>query len=395
MKNVIIYLQGMAWRNIGGTEDRSLLMSCRTPTLRALARLGRSGFASLENAADLRREGLVPAAVCGASGDALRRVHRGGLEAAGVAALPEDRIWYRADFVTLVDGTIREPAVRGLTEAETRALAEALQSVWQSRDIVALVAGPGHLLLGLAKADGPWPTGFSPWRRVGDEPMPPLQQSEEARSLAALEEEIHERLRDHEINQVRLDLGENPANGLSLWGGGSCPDPLSVHPVHGRSGAVWAPGAWGRGLAGWLGMAPLAGVAPNVARNSAEAFPPGRVLEAVREHDLLLLPVEAPEFAGVQDAPLDLAAYLERCDRFLLAPLLAMLEAHRPWRLLLLADAPPFVMGDDEDLERSLVLLAGEKMVPDAVTHWHEEACTEGGLGSITVDSLFETFWKT
>ncbi len=393
MKRVLVYLQGMAWRNAPGSEDRSVLMSCRTPTLRALARKGRSGSFQLDDAEALRQTGLLPAALHGVPADTLREVGRGGLEAAGISALPEDRFWYRADFVAMDDETLRDPAVPGLTAPETRSLAAALEEVWRKHEIVALVMGPGHLLLGVPPGKAPLSVGCPSWCRMEEEPMPPLLGMAGGATLTALEEEIRDRLLDHEVNQVRVDLKESPANALCLWGGSRCPDPLPTQIPAGSSGAVWAPGAWGRGLAGWLGLTPVDGGSLAAAPGHAPVFPTARMVESLRENDALLIPVEAPELAGVGRGLAHIAAYLERCDRAVLAPLAELLEAHRPWRLLLLADAAPFATGESEALRTVLACMAGESIVPDAADAWNEETCMEGGLGSITTDSLRNTFW--
>ena len=61
---------------------------------------------------------------------------------------------------------------------------------------------------------------------------------------------------------------------------------------------------------------------------------------------------------------------------------------------MILAD--PWIASEQDldEVPRILALLAGDGTVPDPVTHWDEQACQEGGLGSITLVHLIEKLWE-
>lgn len=75
--------------------------------------------------------------------------------------------------------------------------------------------------------------------------------------LADLIEKSSRFLQEHEINRVRVDLGENPASAIWLWGQGKRPKFPGFKQRYGVSGAVFSQADFGRGLAKALGMSVL------------------------------------------------------------------------------------------------------------------------------------------
>lgn len=395
MKHVVVYLQGVAESEPRLGPARSALSTARAPTLRQWARSGRSGWldtAGLGVAA--RRPELLLALFCGASPEAVRGAGVGGLEALGVGGLPPDRFWYRGDFVTMDGDRLRNAGLQDLTEAETRVLVEDLAEVWAAHDAVAFMTAPGQVVVGLRHEDGTWPAGVAPWTPGHPERLPGLRITETARRFASLQVALRERLQGHDINRVRVDLGEDPANAVWLWGGSLQPAPFPLAEGRRSAGCVWAATPLARGLAAGLRFATMTAALPGDKRSPSDVLSVARLTEALRACDTLLVPVDRPASSGLQEEALGVrSAYVDLCDRQVLAPLAAVLEAFRPYRLVLLADADLF-SAEASARESLCLLLTGERVVPDFCAEWCELACHEGGLGSITLGPLLETFWE-
>ncbi len=63
--------------------------------------------------------------------------------------------------------------------------------------------------------------------------------------------------------------------------------------------------------------------------------------------------------------------------------------------MLVLADPAITSAADLDRVPWILALLAGAGVVPDQADRWNEQACQNGGLGSITLEHLIEKLWET
>lgn len=102
---------------------------------------------------------------------------------------------------------------------------------------------------------------------------------------------------------------------------------------------------------------------------------------AEQEKDFVMVYVEAPYGSGRYGAPVDKIKALEDMDRFILAPLMEILRAFKPYRIGLVSDG--IVSSADGRPEQGNMpfVMAGTGVIPDAVRVWNEEACAKGALG--------------
>ena len=222
-------------------------------------------------------------------------------------------------------------------------------------------------------------------------------EAEEARSLLNefLEDlqDVNPVLRRMLENEVRVDLGENPANALWLWGGGTAE---ALGPLRAQSrpdGLVLSRGRTARAVANLTGMSYLEHKDPFAEEPEPQVVPVVALVEALRGRDLILVHVPSPhEMGGYGDATRKVRA-LDRLDINLLAPLKTVLDAYRPYRLALLPDG---AVSSDTGLplaDALPVLLAGEGIEPDEVDRWDEPACAGGGLGSMDIEHFSQILW--
>lgn len=147
---------------------------------------------------------------------------RGYYEALAAGLMLGEQEWcFRLQFVTIADRKVADPRAGGLSEAEGRELLRALEQHFKQSK-VRFVQGHGHNhLLVVEGVDFRGISTVSPFNVVDLPEREHRPEGPGAEVLLKLMEEAPQVLARHEVNRVRLDLKQNPANGIWLWGGGT------------------------------------------------------------------------------------------------------------------------------------------------------------------------------
>jgi 2,3-bisphosphoglycerate-independent phosphoglycerate mutase len=143
---------------------------------------------------------------------------------------------------------------------------------------------------------------------------------------------------DHHVNRERIARGDKPATQVWLWGQGRAPSVQPFAKVYGPRGAIVSAVDLVRGtgmLIGWERCdAPGATGYLDTDYDSK-----GRTgIEALANHDLVCVHVEAPDEAsheGRADAKIEA---LEQIDKHIVGPLLEALPSFGEWRILVSPD---------------------------------------------------------
>jgi len=246
---------------------------------------------------------------------------------------PDDTAWC-CELVTERDGRILDATAGRIPTKESAVLIHALEESLGS-DVRHWHVGDGshHLLVArqgplTARQPGrrPLPSPEQligqPWRRA-------LPAGALGEALGALMEQAAGTLEAHPINRVRVDLGENPANAIWLWGVGSGASAREARAS--RSGLVIANQLLLRGMARTLGLECHEGLA------SFDERAVERLLRAatdgVARHELVYVHARVDTVD-----PVERLCAMERLDRLLLKPLTETLPQHGAWRLLTTVD---------------------------------------------------------
>lgn len=370
MKTVVVVVSGAAGPPAGALADRTALQAARAHHATTLALRGSSGW--IDGADWAYRRPLGCLAVClGVDRDHAEAWRSGPVEAAGVdwEVPPGSRI-YHGTLVTLEGDRVCDRLAGKATLAETKALAESIADALAVDGVDCRATGAGVMAFALAGPEG-----------------------ETAARIDALTARAGEVLSGHGVNSVRVDLGENPANGLVLSDDGPVARPVGAPLVAPSAGA--APGD--RPLVAILGGAPEGrGLA---ALTDAEFYSlddvwgderhPWRIrpelIEGFRHWRHMVVDLRVPAPAGDMVSVVRAVDFL---DQVVLGPLFAVLEAFRPVRILLVAAA-------EEGAARFPVVLAGDGIPGDGVGRWDEDACVEGGLGGMTLARLITEMMET
>lgn len=187
------------------------------------------------------------------------------LEAAAYGIALDDRqVIFRADLVSLLDDVLMDPTASSIAEREAGILMEGLSKLPHGNFKFArgrgyknfLIASEEGMLDELDELDCAPPS-----RCVGQKASKFVLKGAAGVLVNRVVHESGAWLEAHDINRVRIDLGENPANRLWVWGQGKKPKLIPFSKKYGLSGAYYAQADFVKGLGLSAGLVPLKGAA--------------------------------------------------------------------------------------------------------------------------------------
>jgi len=145
-------------------------------------------------------------------------------------------------------------------------------------------------------------------------------------------------LENREINLVRVDLKENPANMIWLWGQGKKPSMPKFSEKYGLSGSVISAVDLIKGLGKILGLEVInvpgaTGYYDTDYEGKAKA-----ALACLEEKDFVFLHVEAPDEAGHSGDLREKIAAIERFDQLVVGTILKAFKRKKNFRILVMPD---------------------------------------------------------
>ncbi len=335
------------------------------------------GFTGLLGAAP-RSAPLGPAEALAAGIDA------GVLAADGSTAdgsgVDRSSVWAaRVDLVTVDDGRVLDPFGGRIDDPEASALFEDTAGALPHGRLLRLPGRRGLWVCAAALPDAPPPWDVGPPWEVG--PRAPRAVFAAAPSLLAVYEASRRALTQHDVNAVRVDLGENPAN--ALWPHGAGVLPLRMEPpswAAGRRVALVAGGGPAQGVARALGWDGTAVDGDDDALCAA-------ALAALATHDIVVIRTSTvlaacrPSAGDAHAARVDAFASV---DARLAAPLLGALEERGPFVFAVAADGVVDSASGSYSAEPVPCGVVRGGVVQPAggghgLTAFHESSCAEGG----------------
>ena len=265
---------------------------------------------------------------------------RAPLEAAarGLELRPDEWV-FRCNLVTIIDGVMEDHSAGHITTEEGAALIGELNRLLGG-ERVRFHAGVSYRhLVTLAGETGA--TTTPPHNILGEPVAPYLPRGPGGEMLATLIASSAGILAEHEINQVLRDLGENPATHVWFWGGGQTPELAAFADRFGLRGAAVTAVDLIRGLSALIGWDRIEVAGATGFLDTNFAGKGAAAVEALADHDLVFVHVEAPDEAGHQADAAGKVQALEQIDRHIVGPLLAHLAGGGDdWRMMVLPDHP-------------------------------------------------------
>jgi 2,3-bisphosphoglycerate-independent phosphoglycerate mutase len=309
--------------------------------------------------------------------------------------LEPDALVFRCNLVTIADGKMIDFSAGHITQAEADKLVADLQAKL-GNDRIRFHTGVSYRHL-ITLRDADWmKIEATPPHDIPGEPIAShLPRGKGSDVIRSIMENAAQLLETHEINQVRRDLGENPATDIWLWGQGPMPRIESFKSKFGLTGVGITGVDLFRGVGmsvGWrmVDVPGATGYLDTNYKGKGEA-----AVAALDEVDLVAVHVEAPDEAGHNGDAYQKIKALERMDEFIVGPVLEKLRTFDEWRIIVVPDHPtPCAKRTHTDVPPPFAM-AGKGIVPDRATAFDEVAGAQSDLKIDPGYELMEYFLKS
>ena len=264
---------------------------------------------------------------------------RAPLESASLGIELEEKDWaVRCNLITAIDGILEDFSAGHISDNE----AELIMSILNEQlagGSVRFYAGKSYRNIMVYNGDIAIEADCTPPHDIiGKSITKNLPKGKGSEILIDLMRSSYHLLEDHELNKVRVDLGDNPANMIWLWGQGKRPSLVPFEQLYGISGAVITGVDLLRGLATYISWNIIEVPGATAYLDTDYDAKAQYAIEAMETHDLVLIHVEAPDEAGHEGNIHEKIRAIENIDKKIIGPVLGALKKYNEFRMLILPD---------------------------------------------------------
>lgn len=308
---------------------------------------------------------------------------RGPLEATNLGIeLGEKDLAFRCNLITASENRLNDYSGGHITDKEAKILIEHVNKNLGTdkiqfhfgtsyRNLMIIREG---LDLGLEKIKY-----FAPHDIMGRKIAKYLPRGKNDKVLIELMNRSEKLLSTHEINKVRVDLGENPANMIWLWGCGPKPTMPLFKNEFGIEGAVISAVDLIKGIGKIIGLKVLNVEGANGYYDTNYLGKANAALSALETCDFVFVHIEATDEAGHnQDLRMKIAC-LERIDKFIVGTILEGLKKE-DFRVLITPDHPTPISIRTHTNEPVPFLISGSGIDKDECSSYSEREAQNSSL---------------
>jgi len=383
MKYIVLVGDGMADYPIKELGDRTPLEVARTPNMDYIARYGRLGrvktipekMSPASDVANLSILGYDPQKFY---------TGRGPLEAANLGIeLEDDDVAFRCNLITVLGDRLVDYSAGHISSKEAGIL---IKFIDQNLGTNRIKFYPGisyrHLML-VKRGSEEQLEGLKcrpPHDITGQGILKNMPKGDGAEIITKLMEESRRILERHEINLVRIDLKENPANMIWLWGQGKKPSLPGFLEKYGLEGSVISAVDLLKGLGKILGLEVLnipgaTGYYDTDYEGKAKA-----ALRSLEEKDFAFVHVEAPDEAGHNGDLREKITAIERFDQLVVGTILKAFKRKKNYRILVLPDHPTPISVKTHTAEPVVFGLFGKDITARGFLNYSEKEAEKSDL---------------
>jgi len=383
MKYIVIAPDAITDNSLEELDHKTPLEACKLKNLQYLAKNGKVGRAHMLPD-DLDEEvGVGMFSVLGYDPDEFY-TGAGPLQAARMGIkLEQNEVAFCCNFVTESEGELIDATAGHITTKESRILINHLNKKL-SNDYIKFFAGEGHQHVVVIKdsrgIDGLDADCFIPQDVVGKQIKKCLPKGSGAEAIQKLMFDSQEILKEDEINQVRLDLKENPANLIWLWGQGVTPQMPKFMEKYGLTGGVITASSLVKGIGRLIGLTVVDVPGATGLVNTDYDAKAKAALAAIEEKDFVLLHISSAYDASENNHLLNKVQALESLDKFVLEPVRQYIDQHHDTRLLIVPSQLKAVVDKKMDWTDFPFVLYGKNIVKDEIDVFTEEAAKLSAL---------------
>jgi 2,3-bisphosphoglycerate-independent phosphoglycerate mutase len=394
-KYVIVVPDGAADEPLESLGGKTVLESAKKPNMDWISTNGRQGLCRTVPPTLQAGSDVAMMAVLGY--DPVRYYSgRAPIEAVAQGIEVSDDDWiFRCNLVTIADGKMADHSAGHISSKEGKTLVDELNKTFGSSS-VRFYPGVGyrHLMV-ISGKDFTDVRTNPPHDMIGQDIESILPRGKNADILIDMMARSQSLLEDHDINRVRRDLGENPASSIWLWGQGKRARMEAFEKKYGLKGAAITAVDLVRGLAKLIGF-DLITVAGATGYWDTDYRAKGKAaIEAMKDHDIVLVHVEAPDEAGHAGNAAIKKKAVEEIDKLIVGPVLAELKKYPNWRMLVMPDHPTPVATQGHSGEPVPFIMAGDGVTSVVQLPFGEANAAKSGIKVSNGYELMEYFLKS
>jgi 2,3-bisphosphoglycerate-independent phosphoglycerate mutase len=344
MKYIVILGDGMAGEPIAALGNKTTLDAAATPTMDALASMGKLGLAKMVPNGMKPGSDVANLAVLGY--DPQRYYSgRSPLEALSVGVSMEDTdVVLRCNLVTLSEDepyerkTIIDHSSGEISSEDADILMDAIRETFNN-EIFQFYSGTSYRHITIWK-NGAVLDFEPPHDHLGEVCGQYLPTQPDFRRMM---EKSFDILNNHPLNLKRAAEGKNKANSLWFWGAGTKPSLSLFQDKTGLKGAMISAVDLLKGIAVGAGMQVIEVEGANGSLHTNYEGKASAAVKAVLEdgNDFVYVHVEAPDEMGHQGSMEHKLQAIENLDSRVIAPIKAAMDASgEEYRMLILPDHP-------------------------------------------------------
>ena len=246
---------------------------------------------------------------------------------------------FRCNLITIADGKMADHSAGHISTKEAGKLIEELQSQLGNEQVCFYTGVSYRHLLVFKGPDFDVKT-YPPHDYIGRPIEKILPRGKGSELLIDLMARSQQLFSNHDINQVRKDLGENQVSSIWLWGQGKRARMESFEKRFGIRGSAITAVDLVRGLSKLIGfdLIEVPGATGFVDTNYQGKG--SAAVEALNEYDLVFIHIEAPDEASHDGNAEMKKKAIEQIDKYIVGPVLDALQNYKNWRILVAPDHP-------------------------------------------------------
>ncbi len=323
---------------------------------------------------------------------------RAPLEAANLGIeLAPDEIAFRCNLVTIVDGKMADYSAGHIPTPEASQLIAALNEKFAEPDIK-FYAGQSyrHLLVIKTRnvADLMKIKCVPPHDIINQEVKKYLPAGSAAIPLLKYMEKAARILAEHAINKVRVDLKENPASHIWLWGQGTKPNLPSFKEKFGIEGGIISAVDLINGIGHLAGLEVIKVPGSTGYYDTNYSGKGEYAIECLKKKDFVFVHIEGPDEAGHNGDYKAKIHCIEHIDREIIGPILNHFDKVSDMRIVVLPDHPTPVKLRTHTREPVGFVMYGKGITPDGSETYTESSCKVHGLKFKNGQEFMEYFMR-
>ena len=337
MKYCVVIMDGAADLPLPGS-GKTCLELAQTPNLDRMAKSGVVGMARTVPT------GMEPSSACACMSllgydPTVYYRGRAGIEARSMGIpVAAGEVVYRCNLVTVRDNLMADYSAGHISSEEAAQLVQALNETFGTEGIRFYPGVSYRHICKLADKDGILEAACTPPHDIPGQPIAQfLPKGRGSKMLLDFMKRSETVLKDHPVNVARRKRGlAAPTTIWLFWGTGSVPDMPPFSRLYGLKAAMTSGVDLLRGLAQMMNMTIIQVPGATDGLDNNYAGQAEGALEALKQHDLAVIHVEAPDEAGHGGLADEKIEAIQRIDRDIVGRLLTRDDL----RVLVMPDHP-------------------------------------------------------